>query len=244
MWEYFYYILSFYDGIHCDFTSNLLLNFYFNSKENSHKKTLLNYHYFGDYRKGTGSISSEQANSVWGPQNYPTKNCWESAITTLVTPNPKADLHMEANVKDLHYPRDLGSILPFNILGFEWLKSLSIRFQGTLKPGESNWNQGLEVCSLTQSPGFRPPRYNSEPRGLSVAYSGEQWRKLIRLLTFYVQNLFRQFANQDCLFAPLGWGTSDVPKITKCAACSNSWGEGGSRFRVSLHINTVFCIHY
>lgn len=58
------FITIFYDGIHCDFTYNLLLRFYFSSKENSHKKTLLNYHYFGDYREGTGSISNEQANSV------------------------------------------------------------------------------------------------------------------------------------------------------------------------------------
>ena len=173
----------------------------------------------------------------------------QRTVENLLSPHllhqiPRQICTWRPNVKDLHYPRDLGSILPFNVLGFEWLKSLSLRLQGTLKPGESNWNQGLEVCSLTQSPGLRPPRYNSEPGGLSVAYSGEQWRKRIRLLTFYVQNLFRQFANQDCLFAPLGWGTSDVPKITKCAACSISWEEGGSRFRVSLHSNTIFCIHY
>lgn len=64
MWEYFYYTVSFYDSIHCDFTCNLLLKFYFSSEENSHKKTLLNYHYFGDYREGAGPVSNERANSV------------------------------------------------------------------------------------------------------------------------------------------------------------------------------------
>lgn len=54
-------LLSLYDGIHCDFTYNLLLKFYFSSKEDSHKKTQLNYHYFGDYREGIRSIPNQQA---------------------------------------------------------------------------------------------------------------------------------------------------------------------------------------
>lgn len=57
-WEYFYYVLSLYDGICCDFTC--CLN-YICSKKNTHKETHLIYQYFEEYREGMGSISNEQA---------------------------------------------------------------------------------------------------------------------------------------------------------------------------------------
>lgn len=127
-----------YDGIHCDFTCNRLLKFYFSRKENSHKKTHLNYHYFGDYREGI-RIYFKWASKLTlrPPTNYSTKNCSEFAITTSVTPNPREDWFAHGGLNSKTYTTTcyLGNILPFNILDFEQLKALFLRFRDTLKSG-------------------------------------------------------------------------------------------------------------